>query len=89
MESMLRIIKKFLKYADLNKVTKAELLEQYLKKTGITKLSKEDKKLFSSAVDTAYLYRVSPEREVVDSSDEINVVDNSDDDSRMRFLQNQ
>ncbi|GFY41914.1 uncharacterized protein TNIN_302741, partial [Trichonephila inaurata madagascariensis] len=78
MESMLKIIKECLKDADLEKVTKAELREQYLKKTGITKLSEEDKKLFSSAVNTAYLNFVPPVRQMDDSSDNNMKTDSED-----------
>ncbi|GFU00002.1 uncharacterized protein NPIL_80231 [Nephila pilipes] len=71
MECMLKTITESLKDADLEKVSKADLRKQYLEKVGLTELSKEDKKLFSSAVNTAYLGFISSANKIDDSSKNI------------------
>ncbi|KAG8178393.1 hypothetical protein JTE90_005285 [Oedothorax gibbosus] len=52
MESMLQFLRGCLQHADLDTITKADMKKFYLKENGLKKLSAEEKKLFSEAINT-------------------------------------
>ncbi|CAL1278194.1 unnamed protein product [Larinioides sclopetarius] len=82
--SMLEILNECLKDSNLETVSKAELRKKYLEKIGLSKLPHEDKNLFTSAVNTAYLNYIAnktttDDKTKVDESSDVEIKESSED----------
>ncbi|GBN82217.1 hypothetical protein AVEN_153562-1, partial [Araneus ventricosus] len=78
-QSMLELLNECLKDSNLETVTKAELRKKYLEKTGLSKLPHEDKKLFTSAVNAAYLNYIANKTATADITDKTKIDEASGD----------